>query len=292
MPNLPRNCDSHMFKKKKGWLILVLATLIACTTVVLIFQKRSVSSSIFVDSGAETLDSLLSDSVNSSAITQLSETDSMETPIGEIQKREQQKHGNRAKRETEQAMPDKTLVVSDTVAIPEKATVGKALKYTDLPVNRSDVYAREHIFKMYKSFGHNDYILGEELALYYKNRAQGRPVVNKLIATFVKNNIVRITRQENGLVAQTVKEEGINNHFKIPMIMDLSLALQNNASIKIDPEITSREPLFRNCILLPLEMKGVTIVHESDTMPRKGYVNGDFLFVDYPGSKLAYKIKN
>ena len=195
-----------------------------------------------------------------------------------------------ASKEERNLSQEKTL--TDTVKLPKTFYQGRALKYTDLPANRSEIYAREHIYNMYRAFRVNDYIVGEELALYYKNRSNGNGVVNQLIAAFVKNNIVRVIKLDHGLVAQTVKETGINNHFKIPMVMNVSLSLQNNASIKVDRIITSNEPLFKNCVLLPLEMNGVTIIQHNDTVPRKGYVNGDFLFVDYPSSKMAYKLKN
>lgn len=269
-----------------------MATLAVCTTLVLFFQKRPVvTSDPEIHEQKSVSDVIPFNHIDSSTSTLLAEKEGDEATSVEVQKKTTGKSTIKMDQEAKEAISDKTAVL-DTLVRSKQMPVGRALKYTDLPVNRSNVYAREHIYKMYKSFGHNDYILGDELALYYKNRAEGHTVVNKLIATFVKNNIVRITKQDNGLVAQTVKEDGINNHFKIPMIMDVSLSLQNNASIKVDPAITSQEPLFKNCILLPLEMRGVTIIQEKDTMPRKGYVNGDFLFIDYPGSKLAYKIKN
>jgi hypothetical protein len=141
------------------------------------------------------------------------------------------------------------------------------------------------------TFKEGDFLPGKEFAMLYKNDPSLNKVSKSTICSFIEKNIHHITRTGNSLVVYTTEESGIHTRIKIPFVEDLQINIDNGASIDVGTAFSSTEPSFLKSILLPVRLNKIDIVHNGELFPKKGYISGDYYFINYSQSKTAYKIR-
>ncbi len=141
------------------------------------------------------------------------------------------------------------------------------------------------------TFKEGDFLPGKEFAILYKNDPSLNKVAKSTVCSFIEKNIHHITRSGNSLVVYTTEESGIHTRIKIPFVEDLQINIDNGASIDVGTAFSSTEPTFLKSILLPVRLNKIDIVHNGEVFPKKGYISGDYYFINYSQNKTAYKIR-
>lgn len=159
----------------------------------------------------------------------------------------------------------------------------------DIPPH-GNLNTRQWIILFYKTFAEGDYISGTEMAAYYHTTTHLNHLSKSSIINFFENHIGRITKKGNRLLFTTIPKEGVINSVHIPLIVDLFYEIDNGASIAFHDTFVSHEGAFKDWPMLPIDIYGVTVVQKKDTIPNHGYLNNNAYFIDYPNSKLNYKI--
>ncbi len=180
--------------------------------------------------------------------------------------------------------PEKTPVEIDQLPI------GRSLTANHFP----DMHAfnsRVKITTFFKTFSNGDFITGAEISKLYKRDPTISKLAKATICNFVEKNISKITRIDNSLIISTVQDEGIHTKIKIPFVEDLRINIANGSSIDIGETFASKETKFYKSILMPVKLNSIDIMHNGEAFPKKGYISGDFYFIEYSRTKMAYKIR-
>lgn len=167
---------------------------------------------------------------------------------------------------------------------------GKEIKSSDIPLMHG-YNTRMRLTMFLTIFKQGDYISGPEFSNLYRRD----PTINKLakstICGFIEKNISQLTRSGNSFIIQTIDPKGVHTKIKIPFVEDLQINIDNGAQLVIQDPFTSTAPAFSKSILLPIQLKRIDIIHNGEQFPTSGYVSGDFYFIDYSKTKMAYKIR-
>lgn len=179
---------------------------------------------------------------------------------------------------------------SPTPSNKESKSKGRDIKAADLK-KVHQYNSRIRLTTFYSQFNDGDYITGTEFANLYRRD----PTINKLtkstICGFIEKNISKLIKNKNTLLIETKKPEGIHTKIKIPFVEDLRINIDNGAEVEIGEVFTSKSPIFNKSVLLPIEIKGIHIVHNGVIFPVSGYISGDYYFIDYSNTKMAYKLR-
>lgn len=195
--------------------------------------------------------------------------------------------------------PNKTESVTSndqTTADPEinmpatQPTTGKELSAKNFKTPYTS-NTRIRLTAFMNTFKEGDFLPGKEFAVLYKNDPTLNKVAKSTICSFIEKNIHHITRSGNSLVVYTTEESGIHTRIKIPFVEDLQINIDNGASIDVGTAFSSTEPAFLKSILLPVRLNKIDIVHNGEIFPKKGYISGDYYFINYSANKTAYKIR-
>lgn len=174
--------------------------------------------------------------------------------------------------------------------IPRKSPVGKELNATDFKQNYT-ANTRIRFTEFFNTFKNNDYISGKEFSAIYRRDPTLNKIAKSTICSFIEKNISFITRKDNQLIIRTVKADGIHTKIKIPFVEDLRINIADQATIDIGKTFTSTEPEFLKSILMPIQLNNIDIIHNGDEFPKKGYISGNYYFIEYSKTKMAYKIR-
>jgi hypothetical protein len=172
----------------------------------------------------------------------------------------------------------------------EVKTAGREIKAADLK-QMHQYNSRIRLSAFFSQFKHGDYITGIELANIYRRD----PTINKLskstICTFIEKNISKLLKNENSFIIKTRQAEGVHTKIKIPFVENLEINIDNEARIYIGKTFTSKEVIFNKSVLLPIKLEGINIIHNHEKLPISGYISGNYYFIDYSQSKIAYKLR-
>jgi len=172
----------------------------------------------------------------------------------------------------------------------ELKRVGREIKAADLKqMHQYNSRIRLSTFSL--QFKDGDFITGIEIANIYRRD----PTINKLskstICGFIEKNINKLFKDGNSFIIETKEAEGIHTKIKIPFVEDLRINIDNGAEIYIGKIFTSKEIIFNKSVLLPIKLEGINIIHNHEKFPVSGYISGDYYFIDYSQSKIAYKLR-
>lgn len=188
---------------------------------------------------------------------------------------------------------DETAQDNEVVETPASlltAKKGKEIKSRDIP--ELHVHnTRIRLTTFLTIFKQGDYISGMEFSNLYRRDPSLGKLAKSTICSFIEKNISRLTRIGNSFVIQTIDPKGIHTRLKIPFVEDLQINIDNGAELVLGSSFTSTAPAFSKSILLPLQLKRINIIHNGEQFPTSGYVSGDFYFIDYSKTKMAYKIR-
>lgn len=167
---------------------------------------------------------------------------------------------------------------------------GRAIKYQELPLHNLP-NKRIQFSTFFRTFNPGDYINGKELAAYYWNDKNLNYVTRKTVSSYVEKNIKKLTRIENTLIIETNSTNGIDTKVSIPFIEKMHMMIQDSATITFGNTIQSKETLFKNALLLPIQTTGITVISNGNLIPPNGFVSGDFYFTEYAASKGGFSLK-
>lgn len=179
--------------------------------------------------------------------------------------------------------------ISKIIELPVKKIIGKELRAADFHSNYT-ANARIRLSGFYNTFKNGDYISGKEFAQIYRKDPHLNKIEKSTICSFIEKDIDRISRYNNVLVIHTVKENGIHTKFKIPFVQDLRIDIENGATVEIGETFSSTEITFLKTILMPIKLNDISILHNGEEFPKSGFISGDYYFIDYSKSKMAYKL--
>jgi hypothetical protein len=172
----------------------------------------------------------------------------------------------------------------------EVKRIGREIKAADLKkMHQYNSRIRLSTFSL--QFKDGDFITGIELANIYRRD----PTINKLskstICGFIEKNINKLLKNDDSFIIETKQVEGIHTKIKIPFVEDLRINIDNGAEIYIGKIFTSKEIIFNKSVLLPIKLEGINIIHNHEKFPISGYISGNYYFIDYSQSKIAYKLR-
>ncbi|MCU0415811.1 MAG: hypothetical protein MUE33_01385 [Cytophagaceae bacterium] len=167
---------------------------------------------------------------------------------------------------------------------------GRALRYQELPLHNLP-NKRLQFSAFFRAFKSGDYIEGKELAAYYANDKTLNFITRKTVSNYVEKNIRRVTRKENSLLIETLSPIGISTKISIPLIEKMEIKISNGATINFGKTVQSKEILFKNALLLPIQTTGLQIISGGTAIPASGFVSGDFYFTEYAKTKGGYSLK-
>jgi hypothetical protein len=172
----------------------------------------------------------------------------------------------------------------------ELKRIGREIKAADLKqMHHYNSRIRLSTFSL--QFKDGDFITGLEIANIYRRD----PTINKLskstICGFIEKNINKLLKDGDSFIIETKQAEGIHTKIKIPFVEDLRINIDNGAEIYIGKIFTSKEIIFNKSVLLPIKLEGINIIHNNEKFPISGYISGDYYFIDYSQSKIAYKLR-
>ncbi|WP_299252943.1 hypothetical protein [uncultured Cytophaga sp.] len=167
---------------------------------------------------------------------------------------------------------------------------GKEIKARDLK-QLHQYNSRIRLNAFFDQFQDGDYMTGFEFSNLYRRD----PTINKLtkstICGFIEKNIRILVKTKNTFTIETLDTAGIHTKIKIPFVEDLRINISNGAKIHIGKTFTSTEKIFNKSVLLPIQLEGINILHNRQKFPISGYVSGDYYFINYSKSKMAYKLR-
>jgi hypothetical protein len=190
--------------------------------------------------------------------------------------------------------PDKTIKFPQessslaTPGIPKR--IGKEIKSSEIPLIHA-YNSRIRLSMFLKVFKEGDYISGMEFSNLYRRDPTISKLTKSTICGFIEKNIHHLTRNGNAFVIQTIDPNGIHTKLKIPFVEDLRINIDNGAQVIIGDAFTSKAPAFSKSILLPIQLQLIDILHNGEQFPTSGYISGDYYFIDYSKTKMAYKLK-
>jgi hypothetical protein len=185
----------------------------------------------------------------------------------------------------------KTVQENTTDATTKKRLIkGKEIKAKDIP-DLHKYNSRVRLTLFFKKFNQGDYISGKEFSNLYRRDPSISKLSKVTICNFIEKNIRQLSKDENTFVIQTVDTNGIHTKLKIPFVEDLRINIDNGAKIVIGETFTSKAPAFSKSILLPIQLEFIDIKHNGEQFPTTGYISGDFYFIDYSKTKMAYKLR-
>ena len=173
--------------------------------------------------------------------------------------------------------------------IPSKR-ICKEIKSNDLPLMHT-FNSRIRLTTFLIKFKEGDYISGVEFSNLYRRDPSIGKLAKGTICNFIEKNISKLTRNGSSFIIQTVDPNGIHTKLKIPFVEDLRINIDNAAEVVIGETFTSNAPPFTKSILLPIKLQNIDILHNGEQFPIHGYVSGDYYFIDYSKTKLAYKLR-
>lgn len=190
----------------------------------------------------------------------------------------------------EEAVTEQENITEEIPAAILAVKKGREIKSKEIPLLH--VYnTRVRMTTFLTLFKQGDYITGMEFSNIYKRDPSLGKLAKSSICGFIEKNINRLTRVGNSFVIQTNDPKGVHTRIKIPFVEDLQINIDNGAELVIQNPFTSTAPAFNKSILLPVQLKRINIIHNGEQFPTSGYVSGDFYFVDYSKTKMAYKIR-
>jgi hypothetical protein len=173
--------------------------------------------------------------------------------------------------------------------LPVKKIIGRELTAADFHPNYS-ANARIRLTNFYNTFKNGDYISGKEFSLIYKKDPNLNKIEKSTICSFIEKNIQHISRNKNALVIHTTDDNGIHTKLKIPFVQDLRIDIANGATVEIGQTFSSSEVEFLKTILMPIKLNDIEILHNGEEFPKSGFISGNYYFIDYSKSKMAYKL--
>lgn len=171
-----------------------------------------------------------------------------------------------------------------------KTNKGRSLKYQELPLHNLP-NKRLQFSAFFSVFSQGDYIDGKELAAYYWNDKNLNYITRKTISSYIEKNIKKLTRVGNSLIIETNNSNGVDTKISIPLIEKMHIMIEDSATINFGNTIQSKELLFKNALLLPVQTKGIRVISNDNLIPSKGFVSGDFYFTEYAASKGGFSLK-
>lgn len=181
--------------------------------------------------------------------------------------------------------------VINSIPSKEKEIIkGKEIKSSDIPLMHT-LNSRIRLTTFLNKFKQGDYISGIEFANLYRRDPSIGKLSKGTICNFIEKNISQLSRSGNSFIIQTIDPNGIHTKLKIPFVEDLRINIDNGAEVVIGDTFTSKAPTFSKSILLPIELQNIDILHNGEQFPTKGYVSGDYYFIDYSKTKMAYKLR-
>ena len=166
----------------------------------------------------------------------------------------------------------------------------KEIKSSDIPLMHT-FNSRIRLITFLSKFKQGDYITGIEFSNLYRRDPSIGKLAKSSICGFIEKNISQLTRSSNSFIIHTVNPNGIHTKLKIPFVEDLRINIDNGAQIIIGGAFTSKAPAFTKSILLPIQLKLIDILHNGEQFPTNGYISGDYYFIDYSKTKMAYKLR-
>ena len=167
---------------------------------------------------------------------------------------------------------------------------GNELNHTDF-LFPEQVTGREQIMIIQQVLQEGDYVSGAELALLFRHDKALNKVFRNAFSHYLEKNIRYIEKSENTLIIHTIKEGGVYTSFTIPFLKECSVRIADKSIITIGDVFVSSEPLFLKSYLLPIKLEGIQFIQNGEVIPDSGYVSGNYYFIDYARSTLAYKIR-
>lgn len=202
-------------------------------------------------------------------------------------------HGNKiiTSNKTESITSTEAITTDPEIKMPATQTItGRELSAKNFKTPYTS-NTRIRLTAFINTFKEGDFLPGKEFALLYKNDPSLNKVAKSTVCPFIEKNIHHITRSGNSLIVYTTEESGIHTRIKIPFVEDLQINIDNGASIDVGTAFSSTEPTFLKSILLPVRLNKIDIVHNGEIFPKKGYISGDYYFINYSQNKTAYKIR-
>ena len=180
--------------------------------------------------------------------------------------------------------------IKEIEPIPKKTPIGKELLASDFKQMYS-ANTRVRFTEFFNTFRNGDYISGKEFSGIYRRDPTLNKVAKSTICSFIEKNIKYISRKDNSLIIHTLETNGIHTKLKIPFVEDLRINIENGSSIDIGKTFSSTEPAFVKSILMPIKLNEIDIVHNGEEFPKSGFISGNYYFIDYSKTKMAYKIR-
>lgn len=193
---------------------------------------------------------------------------------------------NRLSTTKNKTQQDNAVVVSTV----ETSRKGKEIKASDIPLLHA-YNSRVRLTTFLSKFKQGDYISGSEFANLYRRDPSIGKVAKGTICNFIEKNINKLTRIDNSFVIQTNDPNGVHMKLKIPFVEELRINVENGAQVIVGETFTSKAPAFNKSILLPIQLQSIDIVNNGEKFPTSGYISGDYYFIDYSKTKMAYKLK-
>jgi len=175
----------------------------------------------------------------------------------------------------------------NNTSLPSK---GKEIKSNDIPLMHA-FNSRIRLTTFLSKFRQGDYISGIEFSKLYRRDPSIGKLAKSSICGFIEKNISQLTRSGNSFIIHTIDPNGIHTKLKIPFVEDLRINIKNGAQIIVGDAFTSKAPAFSKSILLPIQLLLVDILHNGEQFPTNGYISGDYYFIDYSKTKMAYKLR-
>lgn len=189
--------------------------------------------------------------------------------------------------QTTTTQKDNTQDAANTFPPPR---TGKEIKSSDIPLMHT-FNSRIRLTTFLSKFKQGDYISGMEFSNLYRRDPSIGKLAKSTICSFIEKNISQLTRSGNSFIIHTVDPSGIHTKLKIPFVEDLRINIENGAQIIVGETFTSKAPAFSKSVLLPIQLQLIDILHNGEQFPTNGYISGDYYFIDYSKTKMAYKLR-
>lgn len=207
------------------------------------------------------------------------------------------KHGHRkgkttsnAENSVESSESESETTTENTNTSPTPSLNGKELFTVDFKQNYTAT-TRVRFTEFFNTFQNGDYMSGKEFSGIYKRDPTLNKVSKSTICSFIEKHIRYISRKDNSLIIHTVAADGIHTKIKIPFVEDLRIDIKNGSSINLGKTFASTEPAFLKSILLPVKLNDIDIIHNGEVFPKSGFISGNYYFIDYSKTKMAYKVR-
>ncbi len=184
----------------------------------------------------------------------------------------------------------KTNSVQSNVSLNAKLKQGRNLRASQFP-DYSKESSRGRLTMFFGTFKDGDYLTGKEFATVYLAHTRTSKLLKGTVASYIEENIDYVYRNHNSLVFHTKEEGGIHKRIKIPLVDEITVDIENGATIEFGKTFKSFEKLFANIYLLPMEFKGIAFVNGDKAFPTKGFISGDIFYYKYHDSRMAYTLK-